>query len=137
VRFSVLEHPLLVLLVLVAMVLVMRWSLRGAWGWVGVLFALSFVWVVVNKPMEGPVLVPLNRRHGITVADLLSLSWVVVLIGRWAFDGRDPHPGRGETPDWSVLGPVAPIPAQRGARAEDPPHGGAGAFCRQTMRTQS
>jgi hypothetical protein len=133
VRFSVLEHPLLVLLVLVAMVLVMWRSLRGAWGWVGVLFVLSFVWVVVNKPVEGPILVSLSQRHGVTVADLFSLSWVLVLIGRWAFDGRDSHPGRGETPDWSVLGPVSPIPSQRGARAEDPPHDGAGAEFQTTL----
>lgn len=118
-RHHVQDHPLLVLLVLLVMVLVTWRSLRGSWGWVGVLFVLSFFWVLINKSVEGPVLVYFNQKHGITLADLLSLSWVVVVIVRWAFGGRDAEFGRAVIPDWSILGPVSPIPAQRDVTTGD------------------
>jgi hypothetical protein len=41
---------------------------------------LSAVWVLVNKPVEGPVLVALDRGHGITFSDMVSLVGAVVAV---------------------------------------------------------
>lgn len=38
----------------------------------------AVIWVLVNGPVEGKVLVVLDRNHGITVADLLSVAAVLV-----------------------------------------------------------
>jgi hypothetical protein len=32
------------------------------------------IWIFVNQPVEGPVLLTLSTNHGITVADLLSIA---------------------------------------------------------------
>lgn len=37
-----------------------------------VLASLSLIWLVVNRPIEGPVLVTVAINHGITLADLLT-----------------------------------------------------------------
>lgn len=37
-----------------------------------VLAATSGFWLVANKPVEGPVLLPLDRYHGLTFADLFG-----------------------------------------------------------------
>ena len=37
------------------------------------LAAMSVLWLLVNGPMEGPVLVRLSKGHGITGADLASI----------------------------------------------------------------
>ncbi|MCD2186892.1 hypothetical protein [Actinomycetospora soli] len=42
-----------------------------------VLVVLAGVWVVVNKAVEGPTLLVLSTRHGLTVADLLSVAALV------------------------------------------------------------
>lgn len=51
------------------------------------LVVAAVVWVLVNGPVEGPILVVLSRTHGITTADLLSVLAVlaaaaVLLSGR-------------------------------------------------------
>ena len=43
-----------------------------------VLVVLAVIWVLVNGPVEGPVLLVFSRTHGLTVADLPSLAALVV-----------------------------------------------------------
>lgn len=51
-----------------------------AWAVVPLLL-LAGVWLLVNSPFEGPVLVTLVRhRHGITAADLVSAVAVAVAV---------------------------------------------------------
>jgi hypothetical protein len=61
-------------LVLAALVLAAglsgRFGLRGALG----LAVVSVLWLVVNGPMEGPVLVVVARGHGLTGGDLAGLA---------------------------------------------------------------
>jgi len=42
------------------------------------LIAAAVVWVLVNGPVEGPVLLVLTPSHGITVADLPSMAALVI-----------------------------------------------------------
>jgi hypothetical protein len=42
------------------------------------LVAAAGVWVLVNGPVEGPVLLVLTPSHGITVADLPSMVALVI-----------------------------------------------------------
>jgi hypothetical protein len=42
------------------------------------LVAAAGVWVLVNGPVEGPVLLVLTPSHGITVADLPSIVALVI-----------------------------------------------------------
>jgi hypothetical protein len=61
-----------------------------------VLVPLAVIWLVVNRQVEGATLVVLSTRHGITVADLLSIvafgvaSWrlVPVVTGCLTRSGR-------------------------------------------------
>jgi hypothetical protein len=55
--------------------LVLAAGLSGRFGMRGAvtLAAVSLLWLVVNAPMEGPVLVPLTATHGITGGDLAGL----------------------------------------------------------------
>jgi len=50
---------------------------RRRWLAVG-LVAAAGAWVLVNGPVEGPVLLVLTPSHGITVADLPSLAALVI-----------------------------------------------------------
>jgi hypothetical protein len=50
---------------------------RRSWLAVG-LIAAALIWVLVNGPVEGPVLLVLTPSHGITVADLPSLAALVI-----------------------------------------------------------
>jgi hypothetical protein len=38
----------------------------------------AVIWIVVNGPVEGPVLLTVTPSHGITVADLLSLALIII-----------------------------------------------------------
>jgi hypothetical protein len=49
-----------------------RWGLRGA----VLLAAVSVLWLLVNGPMEGVVLVQVTENHGITGADLAGVAGV-------------------------------------------------------------
>ena len=46
-----------------------------------VLVVFGGVWLLVNSPVEGPVLVRLTPGHGLTTADLLSV--LAFLIAGW------------------------------------------------------
>ena len=61
----------IVLLCLVLSAALMRhWGRRGAVA----LAVLSLLWLVVNGPMEGPVLLTVTPTHGLTAADLAGLA---------------------------------------------------------------
>jgi hypothetical protein len=51
------------------------------------LVAAALIWVLVNGPVEGPVLLVLAPSHGITVADLSSLA-ALVIAGLLLFSTR-------------------------------------------------
>jgi hypothetical protein len=42
------------------------------------LIVAGVVWLLVNKPVEGPVLISFTVRHGLSAADLLSIAAFVV-----------------------------------------------------------
>ncbi len=42
--------------------------------------ALSLLWLLVNKPMEGRVLVGFTETHGLTGADLAGLTGIVLAL---------------------------------------------------------
>jgi hypothetical protein len=69
---------LLAVLVLLALVgcAVLCW--RDTPVWPVVLIVLCGLWLLVNKPLEGPVLLVLSRDHGITVSDLLAAGGVIL-----------------------------------------------------------
>jgi hypothetical protein len=73
--------------------LVLAAGLSGRSGVVGTvaLAALSVLWLLVNGPMEGPVLVDLSATHGITGGDLAGL----VGLGLAAFQGPRAYRQRG------------------------------------------
>jgi hypothetical protein len=48
---------------------------RRTWLAMG-LVAAAAIWILVNGPVEGPVLLVLSPSHGITVADLPSIGAV-------------------------------------------------------------
>jgi hypothetical protein len=50
---------------------------RQRW-WALALVAVAAVWVLVNGPVEGRVLLVLTPTHGLTVADLPALAALVV-----------------------------------------------------------
>jgi hypothetical protein len=52
-----------------------------------VLAAVSLLWLVVNGPMEGPVLVTVTGGHGVTGADLAGFAGLGLAAGR-AFAAR-------------------------------------------------
>jgi hypothetical protein len=43
-----------------------------------VLGALSVLWLLVNKPMEGRVLLVVTETHGLTAADLAGLTGLLL-----------------------------------------------------------
>lgn len=57
-------------------VLVLAAGLSTRRGRVGavVLAAASLLWLLVNGPMEGPVLLEVTARHGLTGGDLAGLT---------------------------------------------------------------
>jgi hypothetical protein len=73
-RDLVTAHPVLVLAFLVAMAAVVVATIRGSRLAALGLIPMSLVWLVINRPVEGPTLLVLSWSHGITVADLLSVA---------------------------------------------------------------
>jgi len=82
--------PLLVLATLVvttvAAALVPRPTVLAA------LLLVSVVWLRVNGPVEGPVLVAFSDEHGLTLADLAVLAAWGAVGGAWLL--RHPSKGR-------------------------------------------
>ena len=54
----------------------------------GVLVVLAVVWVLVDKPVEGPTVLVLTRHHGVTVADLLSVAALLAAVVLWTVPRR-------------------------------------------------
>ncbi|MCU1622022.1 MAG: hypothetical protein JWL79_867 [Frankiales bacterium] len=50
------------------------------------LLGVAALWLRVDKPMEGPILLVLGPRHGVTVADLLVV--VPVAVAGWLVAGQ-------------------------------------------------
>ena len=75
---------MLAALVLVALVLAAGLSGRSGMAGAVALAATSIVWLVVNGPMEGPVLVSFTRNHGITGGDLAGFAGLVLAASRLA-----------------------------------------------------
>jgi hypothetical protein len=62
--------------------------------WPAVLILLCGVWLLVNKPLEGPVLVVVSHGHGITLSDLLTpagMAFAAVLLYRRSRFRRGTH----------------------------------------------
>jgi hypothetical protein len=47
-------------------------------GGAAALAAMSLLWLVVNAPMEGPVLVAVTPAHGVTGADLAGVVGLIL-----------------------------------------------------------
>lgn len=64
--------------------LVLAAGLSGMFRMVGVavLAAVSLLWLVVNGPMEGPVLVTVTAAHGVTGADLAGFAGLALATYR-------------------------------------------------------
>ncbi|WP_433802190.1 hypothetical protein [Actinomycetospora sp. CA-084318] len=64
-------------------------------GLAAVLVVAAGVWVVVNKAVEGPTLLVITGRHGLTVADLFSVAALVTAgyLLRGALRGSDRRDG--------------------------------------------
>ena len=61
-------------LVLAGLVLAAGLSGRHGWGGAATLAGMSLLWILVNGPMEGPVLVVFTPHHGLTGADLAGIA---------------------------------------------------------------
>jgi hypothetical protein len=46
----------------------------------GITLGAALVWPVVDRPVEGPVLMVVGQGHGLTVSDLLAPAGVVVSV---------------------------------------------------------
>ena len=76
---------------LAGLVLVLLVVSAGLAGWVGrpgvVALALtSVLWLVVNQPVEGEVLLRVSTSHGLTSADLAGLAGLVMAVVLWRQD---------------------------------------------------
>ena len=67
---------------LVLAALVVSGLAAGRFGRPGavVLAAVSLLWLLVNKPMEGRVLFTVDETHGLTAGDLAGLTGVLLAI---------------------------------------------------------
>jgi len=78
------------------------------------LVVAAVIWVRINKPVEGDVLLELTSRHGVTTADLLSLvALAMAVVIAWP-SWRRPAP--------RAAPPAAP-PAAPWGRGPGPTHG--------------
>jgi hypothetical protein len=55
-----------------------------------VLVVLGIVWILINGPVEGPILFKFAPDHGLTTADLLSLAAFVLAVLLWFDRTREP-----------------------------------------------
>ena len=65
------------LLVLAALVGCVPLCRYGNLGWPIVLVGLAVLWLLEDKPLEGPVLLVLTPGHGVTMSDLVSPAALV------------------------------------------------------------
>jgi hypothetical protein len=89
------------------------------------LVVAAMIWVRINKPVEGDVLLELTSRHGVTTADLLSLvALAMAVVIAWP-SRRPPAPPRAAPPAAPPAVPWgrAPGPAHGHDRVASPAHG--------------
>ena len=74
----------------------------GSYRCASALAVLAPIWILANGPMEGHVLWTLDREHGLTSADLLTIPmlalagrqlWRSAEVRRWRA-GASPHPAK-------------------------------------------
>jgi len=77
---------------LVLVALVVAAVAAGRYGRVAALAlgGCSLLWLLVNKPMEGDVLVVVTDDHGLTAADLAGIAGVVLAVFLVAFPRNSP-----------------------------------------------
>ncbi|TFV88396.1 hypothetical protein E4P40_10030 [Blastococcus sp. CT_GayMR20] len=80
-------------LALVGLVLAAGLSGRSGGTGAAVLAGVSVLWLLVNKPMEGPVLLTVGPGHGLTGADLAGLTGLALAAFRWSTLRRTRRPG--------------------------------------------
>ncbi|MEJ2862459.1 hypothetical protein [Actinomycetospora flava] len=84
------------------------------------LVVAAVIWVRINKPVEGEVLLELTRRHGVTTADLLSVVMLAMAaVIAWPSRRRpvpspQPRPSRPEPGREQVASSPPPTLQQRG-----------------------
>ncbi|WP_433783308.1 hypothetical protein ACQPX6_25050 [Actinomycetospora sp. CA-101289] len=62
------------------------------------LVVAAVIWVRINKPVEGRVLLELTSRHGVTTADMLALvALAMAVVIAWP-SRRPPAPPRAAPP---------------------------------------
>ena len=82
VRDLVTAHPKLALAVLLMLIVVGVAAVGGSRVAAFMLIPLSLLWIVVNRPYEGPTLVVLSWSHGITASDLLAVAGLGIAAWR-------------------------------------------------------
>ncbi|CAA9347317.1 MAG: hypothetical protein AVDCRST_MAG34-1334 [uncultured Nocardioidaceae bacterium] len=80
---------------LIAMLVVAGMGDRKGRGSAVLLGALSLLWFLTNKPMEGSVLVSLSETHGVVMADLVGLTGLGLAAWRLLLWRRARPAGRG------------------------------------------
>ena len=91
----------------------------GSYRCASALAVLAPIWILANGPMEGHVLWTLDREHGLTSADLLTIP-MLALAGRQLWRSAEVRRWRGaEVRRWRAG--AAPHPAKP-VRAEPAPH---------------
>jgi hypothetical protein len=71
----------------------------------GLLVVSAVIWVRINKPVEGDVLLELTSRHGVTTADLLSLVMLAMAVVIAWPSRRPPRPSSSGTAPVGWTGP--------------------------------
>ena len=69
-------------IVLAGLVLTAGLSGRHRVGGAAALAAMSLLWLLVNGPMEGPILVAVTAAHGITGGDLAGITGLALAAYR-------------------------------------------------------
>jgi hypothetical protein len=54
----------------------MALSSSPSWVWPIALMIVSVLWLFVDGPVEGPILLRFNDQHGLTASDLLTPLWL-------------------------------------------------------------
>jgi hypothetical protein len=77
------DPPVIAAVVLVGLVLTAGLSGRFRMAGVVALAAMSLLWLVVNGPMEGPILAIVAPGHGLTGGDLAGLAGLALAAYRF------------------------------------------------------
>ncbi len=75
-------------LVLVAMFVLAALSDRTGRAGAAALAAVSVLWLLVNTPMEGAILLSVTTNHGLTAGDLVGLAGLGIAGWRFRTAGR-------------------------------------------------